>query len=263
MWKSLVILPAVLVLLSASYAFAGPEEDLAFAEGLFKRKWYDWAEEAAVKVVENPKTPSVLRGWAAQLHLNILDALARETGDESYREKAKKLARKYKKIIPAGDTEAKFAQLHRKLLRAQDLAAAAQVEPDGKKRTALRGQACRMFEELDSQWEALVSDLRDEVAKYPPEEQWPGLKEKLTPRQYEQFLNTVWRRNSAEYLYASMFVYWSKVAPEEKRKQILERGLKKFNRFTDGEMEHDKDFDPPARGEIGGGKPAEKPRKRK
>ncbi len=257
------ILLAVVVFLSASYVFAGPAEDLAFAEGLFKRKWYDWAEEAVVKIIENAKTPPVLKGWAAQLHLNILDTLARETGDDSYREKLKKLEKKYAKLIPAKDLEARFTQLHRKLLRAQDLVGAAQVEPDEKKRAGLRGQAFRMFEELDAQWESLVNDLRDEVAKYPPEEKWPGLKEKLTPQQYEKFLHTVWRRDSTEYVYASMFVYWSKVAPEDKRKQILERGLKKFDRFLEGKKEHDRDFDPRARGVIGSDKPGEKARKRK
>ena len=65
---ALRILPAVIVVLSASFAFASPEEDLAFAEGLFKRKWYDWAEETVVKVIKYSNAPVALRGWAAQLH---------------------------------------------------------------------------------------------------------------------------------------------------------------------------------------------------
>ena len=104
--------------------------------------------------------------------------------------------------------------------------------------------------------------MRKEVAQYPPEEKWPDLKEKLTPEQYETFLNTLWRRDSAEYLYASMFVYWSKVAPEARKKQILERGLKKFDRFLEGKKEHDKDFDPTPTGIIGGDKPGKEQRKR-
>ncbi len=245
---------SVIVLMVASQAHAGTEEDLRFAEGLFKRKWYDWAEEVAVKLVESHDTPFMTKGFAAELHCTILDTRARATGDESYRKKADELRKKYKKMFPSGtpwdpSTVGRFAELQRHLRKAEELANKAELEPDREKREALMKEARKGFEELDERWCGLVSDVRKEVAKYPPEEEWWKLNKDLSKKEWERFLDKVWQRDLGEYLYAAMFVSWAKVAPEEKKKEILHRGLRKFNRFTDGDKEHENDYDFPAKGQ--------------
>jgi hypothetical protein len=251
MKKFLGVALAAAVLLYGTVVFAGTEEDLRFAEAMFKRKWFDWAMEVAVDLVETASTPQDIKGWAAELHCTILDTMSRATGDDSHRQKADALRKVYKKRFanhPAwGGVGARFAELQRELQKGQDLANKAETEVDKTKRAALMEEALKVFEDLDGKWLTLVNDLRLEVAKYPPEEDWWKLNKELGDKEWERFLDRVWQRDLGEYLYATMFIFYAKVVPEGKKPEILQRGLKKFSRFIDGDKENDSDMDPPAR----------------
>ncbi len=246
---------ALFLLSAAPQASADANEDLRFAEGLLKRKWYDWAEEVAVKLVESKDTPHEIKGWAAELHVTILDTLTKQTGEESYRKKADELRKKYRQQF---DSTPAWGHLtgpgKSRLYRAEELARKAQSEPDTQTRIRLIRKAREEFKQLDKDWQKLVKELREEVAKYPPN--WDNLKKQLTKEGWEKFLDAVWNRDLAEYMHATMFISWAKVVSEEKKREILQRSLGKFNRFIDGEKEHEKDFDPPAKGEKGPQEPS-------
>ncbi len=254
MKRFLGVAVAAAILLCTTVVFAGTGEDLRFAEEMFKRKWYDWAMDVAVDLVETASTPFEIKGWAAELHCTILDTMSRATGDDSYRQKADALRKVYKKRFsnhPAwGGTGARFAELQRDLQKGQDLANKAETEMDKAKRATLMEEALKVFEDLDGKWKTLVNDLRLEVAKYPPEEDWWKLNKELAPKEWERFLDKVWQRDLGEYLYATMFIFYAKVVPEGKKSETLQRGLKKFTRFIDGERESDSDRDPPAKGQT-------------
>ena len=260
MKKLLMVAVAAVILLCGTVVFAGTEEDLRFAEEMFKRKWYDWAMEVAADLVETASTPFMVKGWAAELHCTILDTMSRATGDDSHRQKAENLRKVYKKRFPNhpawGGVGARFAELQRDLQKGQDLANKAETEMDKAKRAALMEEAVKVFEELDGKWQTLVSDLRKEVAKYLPEEEWWKLGKELPPKEWERFLDKVWQRDLGEYLYSTMFIFYAKIVPADKKSDILQRGLKKFNRFIDGDKENDSDADPPAKGQSGPQEPS-------
>ncbi len=248
------VLIAALVLSFAFQAFAGTREDLEFAKGLFARKWFDWAEEVVVEIIESGHTSYDTRGWAAELHLAILNAWSKDSGDDRYREKAEALAESYPKKFPDHDawgTAASFAKLQRRGEAAQDKAKKAEIETNKEKKEQLSKEALALFKEIDSAWERLVKYFRDEVAKYPPKFKWGQWAQNAPKAQQDRLLQTIWFRNLAEYLYATSFIYYAKVVPEEKRQGIITRGLKKYMRFIDGEPENDKDGDPPAVGQQG------------
>jgi tetratricopeptide (TPR) repeat protein len=229
-------------------------EDLKFAEEMMKRRWFDWAQEVAVDLIETSGNTPELRGWAAELHVTILDAQGRVTGDETYSEKAEALRTKYERMFPNhpawGGVEAKFAKLEREVGKAQKLASSAELEPDEEKRAQMTAQAVKMFEALGARWEKLIIDLRKKVAEYPPKEQWPAWAKDASKEEIKKLLDYIRQRNQAEYLYAMSFIYYSKVLPEAKKRNIIEKGLRKFMRLVDGDQEHPNDFDPPARGET-------------
>lgn len=252
------ILSATIVcvaLLYSATAFAGTEEDLRFIEALSARKWYDWALEVAEDIVDSSRTNRSIRSRAAEMQCLILEAQARETNDESLRQRALALRTKYTRMFSDqpewGGFGRRFADLQRELQNAQDLGNAAEIEVNPQRRTELVAKAVKIFEDLASKWETLIKELREEVAKRPPEEKWRQLRKGLSAKEWDDFLQMVWFRDYGEYLYAMSFVYYAKVVSKEKKAQIIARGLKKFDRFMNGEPEHDKDYDPPCKGQEG------------
>lgn len=242
------VLLFALVLVWCSSALAGTQEDLEFARGLFARKWYDWATEVAEDLIDSSRTSTEIRGWAAELQVAILNQQGKETGDETYRQKAEALTAKYQRMFPdhpAWGAAAVFALLQRRLDSAQDLAKKAEVEPNKEKRAQLTADAVKIFEEVSSRWEDMIKKFRLEVAAYPAEHKWAQWASNVTPQVQNELLDKVWKRNLAEYLYSTSFLYYAKVVPKEKKDEIVQKGLKKFKRFIDGEPEFDGDVDPP------------------
>ncbi len=242
------LLAVVLVLLCSTTALAGTQEDLEFARKMFDRKWYDWAMETAKDLVEDSRTSQFVRGWAAELEVAILNERAKfEEDGDALRQKAEALTAKYQRMFPdheAWGAAAVFALLQRRLETAQDLAKKAEVEPNKDKCAQLTGQAVKIFEEVGSKWEELIKKFRLEVAHYPPEHKWGQWARDKTPKEQNKLLDKVWKRNLAEYLYASSFIFYAKVVSKEKKSEIIQKGLKKFMRFIDGDAEHPGDCDP-------------------
>jgi len=245
------VLITVLILLSGTYALAGSQEDLNFARGLFARQWFDWAEEVAKDLIDSSRTSSDVRGWAAELQIAILTTKAKKTGDDSFRQQAEALTVKYQRQFPdhpAWGAAAVFALLQRKLESAQDFAKQAEIEPNEKKKAELTASAVKVFEEVASRWEDLIKKFRQEVAAYPPKYMWGQWAQGASRQDQQSLLDKVWKRNLAEYLYATSFIYYAKVVPKDKKNEVIERGLKKFARFIDGDVEFEGDMDPAPQG---------------
>ena len=250
----LCLMTVTLLLTCAAIANGGNSEDLDFAKELFRRKWYDWAEEVAKDLAASPQTRTSIRCEAAELHCLIVEEQANATGDESLRQKAQEMRKKYERMFtsPWPETmfpQARFVSLEGELRRAQDLAKKSETEPDDKKSAAMKNEALELFKKLDSQWEGLIEKLREEVASFPPMHEWAQWAQKASREEQEHLLDKVWLRDLSEYLYAAMFIYYAKVVPGEKKAEIIRKGLKKFTRFVDGEPEHPNDSDPPAMGQ--------------
>ena len=230
-------------------AYAGNSEDLRFADGMFRRKWFDWASETACELAEDHSNEIYIRKQAAILHIEIIRTLAAATGEASYEKTASELERKYAR--DPGVSEVLSVELLKlKLDQACALATAFEQETDHEKREELQTKANGLFKELDGEFEVFIKGAREAVAQYPPQMQW-GRMLQANPESREKLLNAVWARDYAEYLHASIFIYYGKVAPEVQRIETVKRGLKKFMRFIDGEQESDEDFDLPAKGQDG------------
>ena len=161
-----------------SSAWAGTDEDLLFAEALFRRRWHDWALEVTTDLVETSRNPYLLRGDAAELRVAIMRQWGKETGDQEKLDRAEALNARYKKEFmnhpKFGGWGPKLAELDIQRQKAEDLAKKAdpEVEPNPEKRKEYTAAAVKIFEEIDSKYKELISKLRLEVAKYPPKMEW-------------------------------------------------------------------------------------------
>jgi tetratricopeptide (TPR) repeat protein len=250
-----VITAAAVLLLMVSFLYAHTSEDLEFAEKVFARGWYDLAEKIAKAIYDEGSNTRELRGWAARLHHTILIQKARRTGDQTLTKMAEGLLERYKREFPEHPgfgAAVRFEELDRKLQSAQDLAKQAEIEVNPQKKKELSDNALRIFEEIAQEWETLIKQFRLQLAKWPPKEEWGLWLEKDKPSKEEQnrLLDTVFKRDLSEYKHATSLLYHAKVADKDKRKALLEKGIKKFNRFIDGDPEFEGDKDPPCRGQT-------------
>jgi tetratricopeptide (TPR) repeat protein len=253
-----IIIAAVVLLFVVSFLYAHTQEDLEFAQKIFARGWFDLAEKIAKAIYDEGSNTKDLRGWAAKLHFAILNQKGKTTGDQTLVKMAEGLFERYGREFPDHDAwgpAARFEGLDRKLQAAQDVVKKAdpEVEADPQKRKELSDAALKVFEEIAQEWETLIRQFRLQVAKWPPKHEWGIWREREKPSMEEQkrLLDAVFYRDLAEYKYATSLIYYAKVVDKEKRKALLEKGIKKFKRFTDGEPEFEGDKDPPCRGEEG------------
>jgi len=247
---------AVVLLFAVSSVWAHTSEDLEFAKAAFARGWFDLAERLAKAIYDDQSNNRDLRSWAAELHFTILEQKGKATGDQTLKKSAEALFDKYSREF--GEHEAWrgaiFAKLDRRLQETQDLAKKAEIEPNAQKKKELSDTALRNFEEMGQDWERLIAQFRLQVAQWPPKEQWGTLK--MTKEERERLEYAVFQRDLAEYKYAMSLVFHAKVVDKEKRKALLEKGIRKFNRFIDGIPEFEGDKDPPCRGQSGPQDPA-------
>lgn len=249
--KRLSCLVAIVVLLTnLPVLHAGDSEELAFADGLSRRNWLDWAAEVASSLAASSRTESTVRAQSAVLHVQIVRRQAALTNDQGLEAKARRLEEDYTRsglISPTSTLTLEF--LRQKIEQAESLAAKAGVEQDKKKRQELNERVAGMFETLDREFGAFVGEARRALGAYPPKCQWSAWLETAAQEQKEEFYNKVWKRDYAEYLHASSFIPYSRVVPDKRKAETVTRGLKKFLRYIDGEKENPEDFDPPAKGQ--------------
>jgi tetratricopeptide (TPR) repeat protein len=245
MRRILYPLIAVLAIGLAQETYADDAEDLKFAEELLRRKWLDWAEEVVVRLVEKASARNHIRSQAAELHIEIIMVWKKVGGRRAPATDVAALKKKYKRMFFGrwpGTT------LLDRLEEAIELAKQSETEPDVIERGDKKKKVVTVLKELSPKFEAYIRELRLAVAKYPPSEKWQEWAKTAPKKEQDQLLSHIRRRNTAEYLYAMSFLYYARVGPEDKKKENIEKAIKKFVRITDGEQEHDKDFDPPPLG---------------
>ena len=246
---------AVIFICLPAVVNADDAEDLRFARELLRRKWFDWADEVVVKLIESSRTSTNIKGWAADLHVAIVMARAKETGNKLLHQKAEALMEKYKRMFPSHPAWAPHppcfppGSIFWALNRARELSEKSEIERDKNKRSALKKEAAKLFEQVQPAFERHINRCRLEAAKYPPQEKWGEWSKNASTHEQQKLLDTVWQRDFGEHLYATSFIHYARVVPEEKKKEILEKGIRKLNRFLEGTPENETDSDPPAKGQ--------------
>lgn len=226
-WLILLTITLIAICFAAA-VHADDDEDLRLARELLRRKWFKLAEEAAVRIVENPKKPTNIRNQAAELHVEIIMVWIKVGGPKAPARDVEALKKKYKQMFLGfwrGTTPLDRLEAAIKLARESE------TETDAKKRAEKKKEATDAFKKLGMEFEKYIAELRLEVAKFPrpnpPLVQWP-----------EALRNAIWKRDLAEYLFAYSFLWYAKVVPEGNKIEVIQKGLKRFRELLDGKLEY-------------------------
>ena len=160
--------------------------------------------------------------------------------------RSKRLDRLHRKLEGILGAEIKWSKLmgDLKLIRSAAAQAEAEVDPEKKKRLAQ--EAREKWAALSKEAEAMIKELRENIAKRYPTLSRLWMVRKRGMNVFNRCMQSFFWRDGLELEFAKTFIYMAKVQETDaQKKDFYLKAIAKLKRFIDADPEYEGDADPP------------------